>query len=112
MRSATRNKVGKDKAYLSWVHEQPCSVYFCGSKWIEAHHAGVRGLMQKASDRTAVSLCSWHHRLGPESVHVLGKRFWAHHGLDRDKIIDELNARFARGAGRRESLLEAQEVTA
>lgn len=29
---------------------------------IEAHHAGVRGLGQKAPDDTVIPLCSGHHR--------------------------------------------------
>jgi hypothetical protein len=60
----------------------------------EAAHVGVRGLGQKSSDRSAIPLCAEHHRLGRDSHHRLGKRFWEHHGLDRDALIAELNRRY------------------
>jgi len=50
----------------------------------EAAHVGLRGLRQKCSDRETLPLCAEHHRTGPDSHHVLGKRFWEHHGIDRD----------------------------
>jgi len=62
---------------------------------ITAHHAGDHGASQKAPDRTAIPLCDWHHQHGPHAIHgKLGKRFWEFHGLDRDKLIKELNDRF------------------
>ncbi len=63
----------------------------------EAAHVGVRGLSQKCSDREALPLCAQeHHRTGPESAHVLGKRFWIIHNLDRVALIAELNAMYER----------------
>ena len=44
--------------------------------------------------RTPIPLCGYHHRIGKDSAHVLGEKFWAHHKLDRDVIIAELNARY------------------
>lgn len=58
---------------------------------VEAAHVGERGLGQKSPDREAIPLCSHHHRTGPQAHHVLGKKFWAHHGLDPKAIIAELN---------------------
>lgn len=29
-----------------------------------------------------------------DAHHVLGKRFWAHHGLDRDALVAELQRRY------------------
>ncbi len=59
----------------------------------EAAHVGLRGLGQKCSDREALPLCAQeHHRTGPESAHVLGKRFWIIHNLDRGALISEANA--------------------
>jgi len=64
----------------------------------EAAHVGQRGIGQKCSDRETVPLCAWHHRLGPESHHKLGKKFWEHHGIDRATLIRELNALYERRA--------------
>lgn len=87
----------RDRAYLEFIGSQQCAVCLVGRPsvvpWsrVEAHHAGVRGLMQKSDDRTAIPLCAQHHRLGRDSVHRLGKNFWAHHGLDKDTLIAEYN---------------------
>lgn len=61
----------RDPGYLAWLHQCPCLV--CGVRPIQAHHAGPRGLGQKAPDRLAVPLC-WHHhaRESPASIHSLG----------------------------------------
>ncbi len=56
----------------------------------ECAHVGKRGLGQKCSDYETLPLCAEHHRTGPESHHVLGKAFWAHHGLDKEVVIAEL----------------------
>ena len=87
-----------DPAYLEWIATQPCIV--CGWK-AEPHHAGPRGLSQRSSDREALPFCRRHHRRvglggGPDSVHVLGKRFWQFHGIDRIEAIQEHNARYER----------------
>jgi len=58
---------------------------------VEAAHVGEHGLGQKCSDRETVPLCATHHRTGKDSHHVLGKKFWAHHGLNRDAIVKDLN---------------------
>jgi len=57
----------------------------------EAAHVGERGLGQKCSDRETLPLCMEHHRTGPASHHVLGKKFWKRWGIDRDSVIAELN---------------------
>lgn len=124
MRSATKNKTGKESAYLAWLHELPCVVcvgtaafsrLIAGTHTYgdvariherqrsisEAAHVGNRGLSQKCPDREAIPLCKQHHTEGPEAQHKLGKEFWKHHGLDRDEIIAKLNAQY-----------DAQKVTA
>ncbi len=53
----------------------------------EAAHVGLRGLRQKCSDRETLPLCAEHHRTGPDAHHVLGKKFWEHHGIDREVWI-------------------------
>ncbi len=104
----------KDPKYLAWLREQQCvvckfSVVSVSSNAAtmeitiqlaeqttvtEAAHCGDRGLSQKCSDREALPLCGEHHRTGKFSHHILGKRFWQHHGLDKDVLIAEYNRLF------------------
>lgn len=63
----------------------------------EVAHVGVRGLSQKCSDREAIPLCIFHHEHGyPESHHTLGKKFWEHHGIDRDVLVKFYNDLYER----------------
>ena len=97
MRSATKNKVGVDKAYLKWIRSLPCSVPGCNAIFIEPHHAGPRGLSTRVHDRDAIPLCIAHHQngAGPHAIHgPLGKNWWAFHGIDRKELIDGLNAKY------------------
>jgi hypothetical protein len=90
-----------DRAYLAWIRTLQCVCcerefigYWFGmqrSQRTEAAHVGQRGISQKSSDREAIPLCAQHHRLGKDSHHVLGKRFWEHHGLDRFELLEHLN---------------------
>lgn len=98
MRSA-RSKGKKDRDYLTFIHSLNCVacergeiiVYVGRRAPIHAHHAGVRGLGQKAGDDTAIPLCVQHHQTGKDAVHVIGKRFWQHHGIDKADLIRRLN---------------------
>ena len=98
-RKPRKKQPGDDPKYLAWIRTLPCEVFMrrffddC-SATVEAHHAGEHGYAQRAPDRTAIPLCSYHHRTGPDAVHQLGKNFWTHHGLDRDSIIKQLNERY------------------
>lgn len=70
---------------MAWIRTQPCVIRTESAQWwatrgsammwrggdvsgdrcegtIEAHHAGIRGVGQKALDDTVVPLCSHHHR--------------------------------------------------
>ena len=110
MRSATRKKTGKDKAYLEWIHTQPCAVSGmrleqsisadpspCAGR-TTAHHAGDHGASQKAPDRTAIPLCDAHHQHGPHAIHgPLGKNFWKFHGIDKEALIQSLNRAYDGG---------------
>lgn len=111
-RHAPKRRPGDDQPlYRNWIKALPCAVPGCvrnnleeargfggrvDIRWseVEAHHAGDHGYAQRPPDRTCIPLCVRHHREGPESAHVLGKKFWQHHGLDRDALIAELNARY------------------
>ena len=88
-----KNDPRRDSAYLAWLRKLPCIV--CGKqRFVEAAHVGERGLGQKCPDRQALPLCSWHHRMGPESQHVLGRNFFQKHGLNRFNLIAEYNRKY------------------
>lgn len=104
MARSARSKGLKDKAYLAFISRLACIV--CASELMrnlrsigqvsptEVAHVGERGLSQKCSDRETLPLCMWHHRIGPEAHHKLGKKFWDHHGLDKDVLIAEYNRKY------------------
>lgn len=81
----------RDSKYLAWIREQPCAICQRESMeqttMTEAAHVGDRGLGQKCSDRETLPLCAVHHRTGSAAHHVLGKRFWTHHGIDKPETI-------------------------
>jgi hypothetical protein len=88
-------------AYWDWIREQPCAVSICDAlPWrrynpIEAAHVGVRGLAQKGDPWEVIPLCRFHHGRGyPHSHHVLGKKFWSFHGLDRMGLIRMYRLRY------------------
>lgn len=96
-RRKTKPHAGTDPKYLNWIRTLACLVCLAGEQvsLTEAAHTGVRGLGQKAPDRQAVPLCAAaHHRLGPESYHVLGKAFCEHHSLDIAGVVTWLNTRY------------------
>jgi hypothetical protein len=109
-RKARKKQPGDDPEYLAWIRTLCCWVCMTQARVIrpsvhvgycslqesptEPHHAGDHGYAQKAPDRTAIPLCAKHHRYGKDSAHVLGKNFWTYHGLNRDRVISELNERY------------------
>lgn len=109
-RHAPKRRSGdSDPAYKAWIRTLPCVACFLklwgweqifsmsepGVIMSESAHVGRRGLSQLAPDRTCIPLCGFeHHREGRESHHKLQKKFWETHGLDRDALIAELNARY------------------
>lgn len=98
MRSATRQKIGKDRDYLAFIVSLPC--FLCERMGLaqtsrtEAAHVGKRGLSQKCSDRETAPLCGEHHRTGPVAHHQLGRNFWELHGINRSELLKELQRRF------------------
>lgn len=95
-----------DEPYKAFIRSLPCIVCFGWSLRIKGYHAfvecahvGQRGLSQKSPDRETIPLCVWHHRLGPQSIHALGKRFWSYWRLSRPELIAEYNRKFE-GVGR------------
>lgn len=82
-----------DNRYRAWIRRQPCAC--CGStRYIECAHVGFRGYGQKCSDYETLPLCPAHHVQGPESHHVLQKKFWSTWGLNRTRLIAEYNQKY------------------
>ncbi len=90
-------KVPPNPAYLDYIRMMPCLLAGSGgcAGIVEAAHVGERGMGQKCRDEEAVPLCSGHHRTRPDASHQIGKRFWLHHGLDRDAAFTSLQELFA-----------------
>ena len=101
-RRKPRRGPARDAKYLAWIRTLPCAVRPChtANVWCktEAAHSGAHGISQKASDYSAIPLCSWHHRLAPDSYHASAKEFFTRHGLDRKALVKELNERYERMA--------------
>jgi len=76
--------------YLDFIRQWPCVLATTGDCVgpVEAAHVGDRGLGQKCRDEEAIPLCGYHHRTGPDSQHVLGKKFWETHGINRADVWD------------------------
>jgi hypothetical protein len=101
MARSARSKGRKDKKYLAFIRSQPCllcddaierRVFIAGIPYrqvwpTEAAHVGERGLSQKCSDYETLPLCAGHHRIGRQSHHVLGRKFWEHHGINKPEIL-------------------------
>ena len=76
--------------YLDFIRRWGCvlaATYDCEGA-VEAAHVGDRGLGQKCRDQETIPLCGYHHRTGPDSQHVMGNRFWDHHGINRADLWD------------------------
>ena len=57
-------------------------------------------MSQKASDFSAILLCSGHHRENPDSYHRLGEKEFSHeHGIDLEALMRALRSRFCEQAG-------------
>ena len=101
-RTKPRRGPAVDADYREWIRTFGCVVCWgrltqpIGSETrnIECAHVGERGLGQKCSDYETIPLCARHHRIGSDSHHALGKKFWAAHKLDRDALISQLNAMY------------------
>lgn len=95
LRPLRRKDKKRDREFLAFIHTMPCilSGSSCSGP-ITAHHAGERGLMQRADDRTALPACYGHHLTRKDSLHVLGKSFWSYHSLDKAALIAKYNVVF------------------
>jgi hypothetical protein len=100
-RSRPRRGPERSPEYLAWIRTLPCAVCAKGSAaaiFVEAAHTnamGGRGLGQKASDFSAIPLCSGHHRENPDSYHVLGEKGFSHrHRINLREILLRLQTRF------------------
>lgn len=94
VRSATRNRTGKDKKYLAWLHLQPSIVTGKISLLMTVHH--VRRFGDLRDDRRGVPLerelhqLDWRVKGQPcvEEGKALFERFW---GIDLEAAIEKLN---------------------
>lgn len=84
-------KTARSWRYLAWIRTLPCAV--CGAQPSEAAHTGSDGgISMKASDYSAIPLCSHCHRMSSDSYHALGRdEFEERHGLDLAAIRRRLN---------------------
>ena len=55
----------KDKAYLSWFHNQGFTCMVCNNPQIEAHHVKLHSSDVK-NDHELLPICEWHHKYSPE----------------------------------------------
>lgn len=90
----------EDLKYLRWLRGQSCAIPGCSAAIVEAAHIGPRGYGSRCADREAIPLCPGHHRTRRDAQHVLGKLFWAHHGLDRWDLIRRYQSLYAVEHGR------------
>ena len=94
--------------YLAWIRTLPCAVCHRspGGVSIEAAHTsalGPRGISQKSPDYSAVPLCTWRHRAGPDSYHRLGERsFEERFGIKLTEVVSTFHQAF-RGPNRKGS---------
>ena len=87
----------RDEKYLDWIRQQPCCI--CGARDVQAAHLRVSsiengkrpvGLAEKSSDKWALPLCSYHHRM----QHGMNEtEFWARFGLDPFALAMHYHAR-------------------
>lgn len=123
-RKHRKPKPGDNPAFLAFVRTLPCFVcyrevyeFFGSEPWAlielleseatfpvqrtrtEAAHLGRstsrRGLKQKYPDNESGPLCSDHHTRFKTSHHANARSFWDIHGIERDELIDQIQALYA-----------------
>jgi hypothetical protein len=82
--------------YKAFLASKVCAIPGCGRTEVQVSHVGPRGMSQKADCRWCLPFCyELHHEEGPESHHVLGRRFWKHHSVNRDELVQWYNLIYA-----------------
>src|SRR3990167_5907833 len=77
-RYRTKGGRNSEPEKLAWLRRQPCHIFrYTRSQEPcyfppEVHHHRPYGA--RATDQRTLPLCAWHHRLGPHSVEVLGRK--------------------------------------
>lgn len=80
----------RNPRYLAYIRTLPCVT--CGNAPSEAHHTGPHGIGIKASDYTAIPLCTEHHTAGRAAYHKIGRaRFEWLVGRSVDSLIEKYN---------------------
>lgn len=82
-----------DRRHMSRVAELDCML--CRHKGIygspaEVHHIRTgTGAGRRSPHTSTIPLCSFHHRLGPEAIHTLGRRAWErYHGITELALLE------------------------
>lgn len=77
-RAKPRRGPQRHPGYLQWVRTLPCLAKPAGGCHgrVQAHHAGERGLGQRADDLTCIPLCSQHHQDWHDAAGAF--RGWSH----------------------------------
>jgi hypothetical protein len=84
-------KTPRSWRYLAWIRTLPCAV--CGAHAEAAHTGSDGGAKLKASDYSAIPLCSDHHTAAADSYHSLGRQdFERRHGLNVRELVKRLNS--------------------
>jgi len=83
----------RDWQFRAWVRSLPCAACQC-TRFVEAAHTGSDGGMkQKSTDRSCIPLCAVCHRVGPRSLHQIGRtEFESVNGLTFEALVIRLNA--------------------
>ena len=87
----------RDEKYKAWVRTLPCCVSECNRGRIEAAHTGSDGGMRlKASDRSCVPLCHYHHAVHYHGLNAGKRTLEALHAIDFRAIVQRLNSEYDR----------------
>lgn len=101
--TARRSARVRNPAYMAFVRSLPCALlttHQCAGP-IHAHHAGMRGFGQKASDDTCIPLCAFHHLAGWHDGFAQPFRSWS--GGERfiwaTGVVEQTREAYARRGG-------------
>lgn len=88
---------GEEPNRVRWIRQQLC--YGCGTNdGIQAHHAGPKGMGQRAHDDTCVPLCwrchvAWHDASGVfKTMKKAERRAWAEEAIATYRALWDLEA--------------------
>lgn len=91
----------RDEKYKAWIRTLPCCITGCITECnrgrIEAAHTGSDGGMRlKASDRSCVPLCHYHHAVYYHGLNAGKRTLEALHAIDFRATVERLNQKYDR----------------